>query len=105
MELNMVLGVHVVLCMTEPDFLKIMFCPKNGENGPSLGFLECIGKLSFFSQFFIFFLIYSVMKVYDTVIVVCVNKFHIWENSGSWDMAQNALGQSDCGIFQSIAEL
>ena len=45
------------------------------------------------------------MKVYDTVIVVCVNKFHIWENSGSRDMAQNALDQSDCRIFQSISGL
>ena len=32
-ELNMVLGTHVVLCMT--------------------GFFECIGKFSFFSQFFL----------------------------------------------------
>ena len=45
------------------------------------------------------------MKVYITVIIVCMNKFHIWENSSSWDMAQNALGQSDCGIFQSTAGL
>ena len=29
-------------------------------------------------------------------------KFHICENYGSWDMVQNALGQSDCGIFQSM---
>ena len=50
----MVLGAHVVLCMTEPDFLKI-FCPKNGENRPSLGFSECMGKFSFCSQFFIYF--------------------------------------------------
>ena len=41
------------------------------------------------------------MKVYITVILVCLNKFHIWENSGSWDMVQNALRQSDCRIFQS----
>ena len=51
----MVLGAHMVLRMTEPDFLK-MFCLKNGENRPSLGFFECIGKFSFFSQFFNFFL-------------------------------------------------
>ena len=30
-ELNMVLGAHVVLCMTEPDFLKKMFYAENGE--------------------------------------------------------------------------
>ena len=39
-ELNMVLGVHVVLCMTEPDFLKKMCYPQNGENRPSPGFFE-----------------------------------------------------------------
>ena len=104
-ELNMVLGAHVVLCMTEPDFLKKMFYPQNGENRPSPGFFECIGKFSFFSQFFIFLSIWSIMKVYITVILVCLRKFHIWENSGSWDMAQNALGQSDWGIFQSIRGL
>ena len=52
----MVLGAHVVLCMTEPDYLKIAFYPQNGENRSSLGFFECIEKFSFFSQFFIFFL-------------------------------------------------
>ena len=56
LELNMVLGALVMLCMTKPDFLKIIFCPKNGENRPSLGFFECMGKFSFFSQFFNFFL-------------------------------------------------
>ena len=34
----MVLGAHVVLCMTEPDLLKIIFYPQNGENRPSPGF-------------------------------------------------------------------
>ena len=54
-ELNMVLGVHVVLCMTEPDFLKKMCYPQNGENRPSPGFFEWIRKFIFFlsSLFFI----------------------------------------------------
>ena len=78
----MVLEAHVVLCMTEPDFLKIMFRHQNGENRPSPGFFEVIGKFSFFSQFFTFLSIWSIMKVYITVIAVCLNKFHIWENSG-----------------------
>ena len=45
----MVLEVHVLLCVTEPDF----FCPQNGENGPKTGFLEFIQKFShyFFSEF------------------------------------------------------
>ena len=88
----------MLLCMTEPDFLKIMFCPQNRENMPSLWFFECIGKFSLFSQFK-FFSIWSIMKVYITITAVCLNKFHIWENSGSWDMAHNALGQSGLQDF------
>ena len=49
----MVLGTHVVLCMTEPDFLKKIFYLRNGENRPSPGFFECIGKFFFLS--FLFF--------------------------------------------------
>ena len=93
------------LSIWQPDFLKIVFFHQNGENRPRPGIFECIGKLSCFSQFFIFSSIWAIMKVYITVILVCLNKFHIWENSGFWDMAQNALGQSDCRIFQSIAGL
>ena len=54
-ELNMVLGAHVVLCMTEPDFLKKMFYPQNGENRPSPGFFECIEKFSFFLSSLFFY--------------------------------------------------
>ena len=80
----MVLGVHVVLCMTKAHFLKKMFYPQNGEKRSSPGFFECIGKFSFFSQLFIFLSIWSMMEVYITVLLlVCLNKFHIWENSGS----------------------
>ena len=89
-ELNMVLGA--MWCYAwQPDFLKKMFYTQNGENRPSPGFFECIGS-SVFSQFFIFLSVWSIMKVYITVILVCSNKFHIWENSGTWDKAQNALG-------------
>ena len=79
----MVLGAYGVLSMTELDFLKIMFWPQNGQNRPRLEVFECIGKFSFFSQFFNFSSICSIMKVYKTVIAVCLNKFHIWQNSGS----------------------
>ena len=98
-------GAHVVLCMTGPDFLKIMFCPQNGENRPSPGFFECIRKFSFIFSVLYFFINWSIMKVYITAILVCLKKFLIWENSGSWGMAQNVLGQSDGRIFQSIAGL
>ena len=36
---------------------------------------------------------------------VFLHKSHIWEKSGSWDMDQNALGQSDCRIFKSTISL
>ena len=51
----MVLGAHVVLCMTEADFLKIRFFPQNGENRPSAGFFKCIGKFSFFLSSLFFY--------------------------------------------------
>ena len=54
--IKMVLGADVILCMAEPDVLKKIFYPQNGENRPSPGFFECIGKFSFFSQFFTFFI-------------------------------------------------
>ena len=41
-------------CAWQPDFLKITFCPKNGENRPSLGFSECTGKFFFFSILYFF---------------------------------------------------
>ena len=66
-ELNRVLGVHVMLGRTEPIFLKKMFYPQNGENRPSPGFFECIGKFSFFSQFFIFF----ISVVYNESLYYC----------------------------------
>ena len=62
-------------------------------------------KVQFFSWFFIFLSVWSTMKACITVILVCLNKFHIWENYGFWDMAQNALRQSNCRIFWSIARL
>ena len=40
------------------------------------------------------------MKVCINVIILCLNKFRIWD-SDFWDMAQNAFGQPDCKIFQS----
>ena len=33
----MVLEIHVKLCVTEPDFPKIIFCPQNWENRPKMG--------------------------------------------------------------------
>ena len=36
LKLSMVLGPHVFLCVTEPDFLKKIFFPKNGKNRPKM---------------------------------------------------------------------
>ena len=51
----MVLGAHVVLCMTEPDFLKKIFYPQNRESRPSPGFPECTEKISFFLSSLFFY--------------------------------------------------
>ena len=44
-----------------------------------------------------FFWICSIMKVY--LICYVSTQTHIWKESGSWNMSQNALSQSDCRIF------
>ena len=36
---------------------------------------------------------------------VFLHKSHIWEKSGSWDMGQNALNQSDYRIFKTNKSL
>ena len=36
---------------------------------------------------------------------VFLHKFHTWEKSSSWDMGQNALGQSDCRICKLTVSL
>ena len=86
LKLHIMLGILVELCMTEPDFLKKMFYPQNGENRPSPGFFECTGKSSFFLSSLFFLSVWSIMKVCITVILVCLNKFQNSENSGSYNM-------------------
>ena len=45
----------------QAHFLKIMFCPQNGDNRPSPGFFECIGKFRFFFSvlYFLINLVYN----------------------------------------------
>ena len=43
------------------------------------------------------------MKAY--IIAVCLDKSHIWENSGSRDMKKNAHGQSNCRDFELTISL
>ena len=33
-----------------------------------------------------------------------MHKSHTWEKTGSWDISQNALGQSDCRVFKLALE-
>ena len=39
------------------------------------------------------------------IFAVFLHKSHTWEKSGSWDMGQNALDQSDCSIFKLTISL
>ena len=46
-ETQHVLWAYALLYVTGPDlFLKNLFAPENGENGPKTGFFEFIGKFS-----------------------------------------------------------
>ena len=85
-------------------FSKKCFTLKTGKIGKVQG-IWMYRKVQFFFLVLNFLSVWSIMKVCITVISVCLNRFYIWKNSGFWDMAQNALGQSDCRIFQSIAGL
>ena len=58
---------------------------------PSLGFFENL-VINFFS-------IFPVVKVYINYFML--GKISYLENSDSWDMAQDVLGQWDCRIFKS----
>ena len=98
----MVLGVHVVLCMTARFFQKSALSPKWGKAKSRVLWMH--RKVQFFFLVLCFLSVWSIMKACITVILLCLNKFHIWENSGFWDMAQNALGQSDCRIFLWITD-
>ena len=60
----MLLGAPVVLHMTGPDFLKIMFCPQNGETRPSPGFFEKVHF--FFSVLYLF-----INLVYNECLYYC----------------------------------
>ena len=60
----MLLGAPVVLYMTGPDFLKIMFCPQNGETRPRPGFFEKV-------QFFFSVLYLFINLVYNECLYYC----------------------------------
>ena len=70
-------------CVWQLDFFLKKNCSKNGGNGPKIGF---IGKFSHF------FWIWSIKKAN----ICCILAL----KSASWDMGQNALGQSYWRIFK-----
>ena len=47
---------------------------------------------------------WAIIKVYINC-AICLKNSHIWKISGSWDMGQNALSQSDSRIFKSTLSL
>ena len=63
------------LCVTEPDFFFFLnFVPKNGENGPKIGFLGFIGKFSHL------FWIWSMKKVHIICCILALTRYlgKIW---------------------------
>ena len=62
----MVLGAHVVLCMTEPGFLKKCFTPKMGKIGQAQGSLNVQESSVFFSVLYFF-----VSLVYNESLYYC----------------------------------
>ena len=59
----MVLDAHMVLCVTEPDFLKIFFPQIWGGNGPKIGFFEFIGK-GLFTLFTVLLTVLFIVFIY-----------------------------------------
>ena len=45
------------------------------------------------------------LDIYFKLLDIFLHKSHIWEKLGSRDMGWNALGQSDCRIFESDISL
>ena len=80
-------------CAWQRQIFKKIFCPKNGENGPKIVFLDLLENL-----IINFFWIWSIKKVH---IICCILALIPYlGKTGSWDMGQNALSQSDCRIFK-----
>lgn len=72
-------------------FLRKILCLKYAENEQKMDQVE--GSLNLLKTCCL------TMKVY--IYAVGLEKFHIWENFGSWIVDQNAFSQSNCRIFKS----
>ena len=99
LELSMMLVDHVMLCVTELYFLKIIFFFQKwgnyAKNEPNIRLFEFTGK---FNHYFLRNLVYNKSLYYLNVFL---HKSHIWVKTGSWDIDRNALGLSDFRIFKS----
>ena len=78
-------------------FLKKSFCPENWEMGKNWA-----KNRVFWIYWEIWSSIFSEFGLWRNFMMfpVFLHKSHTWEKSGSWDMSQNALNQSDCTIFK-----
>ena len=70
-----------------PIFQENSFFPKCVQNGQKSGFLK------FFRKFYLY--------LFLDLLVLCMHKFNIWENSGSSLKSQKLVSQSDCKILKS----
>ena len=94
LKLSMMLEDYLVWCLTKSDFLKIIVLPQKWVKWAKNVFFEFIGK---FSHYFFLNLVCRKFILF----AVFLYKSHTWEKSGSWDMRQNVISQSDCRIFKS----
>ena len=83
-------------------FFEVIFllqkCGKWAKNELKIRIFEFVGK---FSHYFFQNLVYN-ESLYCLLYSYLL---YIWEQSGSWDMYQNTLEQSDCKIFKSTISL
>ena len=93
LELSMVLGAHVVLWLTESDFLRKKIClpQKWAKNRVFWIYWKT------FNHHFFLNLVYNESLCY--LLYSCTNP--VLGKTGSWDTGQDALTQSDCTIFKS----
>ena len=89
LKFNMVLGTHVLLTVTEPDFLEKIYLPQKWAKS---GFFEFIGKMS---NYFFLNLVYDESLCY--LLYSCINP--IFGNQIIWESFD--LGQWNCKVFKS----
>ena len=94
----MKLGDHKWRKVTEPDFSEKFWFSQNFGKSAKIGL-----KMWFFMfilKFCPLMCIFFWLKSFRITFFTILRKPHVRENSGSRNMAQKALGQSDCSIFQ-----